>query len=53
MQMNNLDEVLIEDMEIPPQMLSNLINWMRKKGISDEDILDCIQTICIINNTDK
>lgn len=53
MQMNHLDEVLIEDMEIPPKLLSNLINWMRKKGISDADILDCIQTICITNKTDK
>jgi hypothetical protein len=31
-----------EDMEIPPNLLSNLINWMRKKEISDAEILECI-----------
>ena len=51
--MCNLDEVLVEDVEIPSQLLANLIAWMRRKGISDAEILDCIQTICITNNDDK
>lgn len=45
--MCNLDEVSAEDMEIPPQLLANLIAWMRRKGISDAEILDCIQTISL------
>lgn len=53
--MCNLDnnKVLVEDVEIPPQLLANLIVWMRRKGISDTEILDCIQTICSTNNDDK
>lgn len=35
-----------EDMEIPPSLLASLIEWMRNKGISDEDIVDCMLYIC-------
>ena len=35
-----------EDMEIPPSLIANLIEWMRNKGISDEDIVDCMLYIC-------
>ena len=34
------------NMEIPPSLLANLITWMRNKGISDEDIVDCMLYIC-------
>lgn len=39
----DLDEI---DMEIPPSLISNLIEWMRNKGISDEDIVECMLYIC-------
>lgn len=44
----NLDNMDIDekDMEIPPLLLSHLIEWMRNKGISDEDIVDCMLYIC-------
>lgn len=32
--------------EIQPMLLANLIEWMRNKGISDEDIVDCMLYIC-------
>ena len=35
-----------ENTEIPPMLLANLIDWMRNKGISDEDIVDCMLYIC-------
>ena len=35
-----------ENAEIPPVLLVSLIEWMRKKGISDEDIVDCMLYIC-------
>ena len=35
-----------ENTEIPPMLLANLIEWMRNKGISDEDIVDCMLYIC-------
>lgn len=35
-----------EDMEIPPNLLPNMIVWMRKKGISDAEILECILYMC-------
>lgn len=35
-----------ENTEIPPILLANLIEWMRNKGISDEDIVDCMLYIC-------
>lgn len=34
------------NMVIPPSLLANLITWMRNKGISDEDIVDCMLFIC-------
>lgn len=34
------------NMEIPPTLLANLITWMRNKGISDVDIVDCMLFIC-------
>lgn len=48
---NDVDEMFEdvlkeEDMEIPPSLLTNLIEWMRNKGISDEDIVDCMLHIC-------
>lgn len=33
-------------MEMPPSLLANLIEWMRNKGISDEDIVDCMLYVC-------
>lgn len=44
----NLDNMSIDEknMEIPPSLISNLIEWMRNKGISDEDIVDCMLYIC-------
>lgn len=44
----NLDNMNIDemDMEIPSFLLSHLIEWMRNKGISDEDIVDCMLYIC-------
>lgn len=36
----------VGDMEIPPNLIPNLIIWMRNKGISDEEIVDCILYIC-------
>lgn len=48
---NDVDEMFEdalkeEDMEIPPSLLANLIEWMRNKGISDEDIVDFMLYIC-------
>lgn len=44
----NLDNMNVDEMnmEIPPFLISNLIEWMRNKGISDEDIVDCMLYIC-------
>ena len=44
----NLDDMNIDemDMEIPSFLLSHLSEWMRNKGISDEDIVDCMLYIC-------
>jgi hypothetical protein len=39
----DLDEM---NMEIPPSLISNLIEWMRNKGISDEDIVECMLYMC-------
>ena len=35
-----------ENSEIPPRLLVNLIEWLRNKGMSDEDIVDCMLYIC-------
>jgi len=35
-----------EETEIPPKLIANLIDWMRKKEISEEDIVDCMLYIC-------
>ena len=35
-----------ENTEIPSMLLANLIDWMRNKGISDSDIVDCLLYIC-------
>ncbi len=35
-----------ENSEIPPRLLVNLIEWLRNKGMSDEDIVDCLLHIC-------
>lgn len=40
------EDLLENEMEIPPRMLANLIMWMRNKGINDTDIVDCLQYIC-------
>lgn len=40
------ETLLEEDLEIPPNLLPNMIDWMRKKGISDADILECILYMC-------
>ena len=32
--------------ELPPDVLPNLIAWLRSHGHSDGDITDCITTIC-------
>lgn len=32
--------------EIPPTLIANLITWLRNKGMSDEDIGDCMLFIC-------
>lgn len=44
----NLDNLAVNemDMEISPSLISNLIEWMRNKGISDEDIVECMLYIC-------
>lgn len=44
--MTSEDAIKEEDMEIPPSLVANLIEWMRNKGISDEDIVDCMLYIC-------
>ncbi|MBD5135504.1 MAG: hypothetical protein HDT39_06005 [Lachnospiraceae bacterium] len=44
--LRDFEDKSYDDMEIPPFLLPNLIDWMRNKGISDTDIVDCIQYIC-------
>jgi hypothetical protein len=47
--MKNMYDLLKEEMEnqeVPNQLIANLIDWMRKKGIDDKDIIDCLLYIC-------
>ena len=30
--------------EIPPEVIVNLIKWLKKKGHTDSDILDCLKS---------
>lgn len=50
---NLSEEIAEEDMEIPPNLLPNLIVWMRKKGISDAEILECILFMCSNHSGDS
>ena len=36
----------IEEKEIPSQLIVNLIEWLRKKGMEDRDITECLSHIC-------
>lgn len=31
--------------EIPPELISRLIQWLKNKGLSDTDIVNCIEYI--------
>ena len=42
----NQGDVTSEDVLKEEDMIANLIDWMRNKGISDEDIVDCMLYIC-------
>jgi hypothetical protein len=45
----NMYDLLKEEMEnqeVPTQLIVNLIDWMKKKGIDDKDIIDCLLYIC-------
>lgn len=33
--------------EIPTSLLRNLITWLRNKGISEENIIDCLLFITV------
>ena len=44
--MLNMDQILEEEKEIPSFLLVNLITWLHNKGLSEPEILDCIQYIC-------
>lgn len=44
--MKEIRSVLSSDLEIPSDLLPNMIDWMRNKGISDADILECILYMC-------
>jgi hypothetical protein len=44
--MNDLLKEEVESQEVPNQLILNLIDWMRKKGLDDKDIIDCLVYIC-------
>lgn len=44
--MLDTDEIFEEEKEIPSFVLPNLITWLRDKGHSDSEVLDCIMCIC-------
>lgn len=48
--MLDIDEILEEEKEIPSYVFPNLITWLRNKGHSDSEVLDCIEYICNIEN---
>lgn len=39
---NDVEKLSEGDIEIPSNILPNMVEWMRNKGITDSDILDCI-----------
>ena len=43
-EINNTEEV--SSRELPPYLITNLIEWLKAKNISDSDIIDCIMYIC-------
>jgi hypothetical protein len=44
--MDDLLKKEVKNQEIPSQLIVNLIEWMRKKGMEDKDITDCLLYIC-------
>lgn len=39
-----------EEQEIPSQLIVNLIEWLRNKGMNDTDIVECLSYICSYEN---
>lgn len=48
-----MNEIPEEEKEIPSYLLVNLITWLRNKGLSESEILDCIKYICDSKKGDK
>lgn len=49
MEDNEMKERIMDEMqewEIPSQFLVNLIEWMRKKGMDEKEIVDCLAYSC-------
>ena len=43
-----IDEKIKRDQdgeELPPELLTSLMQWLKNHNISDKDIIDCIKTI--------